>query len=76
VVLLQTVYEHPSIMLLSGLTAVELAASQHDGRCVGAHVLRNGEGGNVFSIRAGATVLATGGLGELYEHTSNPPSAR
>ncbi|CAN0371318.1 unnamed protein product, partial [Hapterophycus canaliculatus] len=28
------------------------------------------------TIRAPATVLATGGLGDLYAHTSNPPSAR
>jgi L-aspartate oxidase len=74
--LIQTVSSHPNITLVSGITAVELAVAADSGRCVGAYVLRNGEGGEVFPLRAGATVLATGGLGELYEHTSNPPSAR
>lgn len=42
-------------------------------RCVGALVLRNGE---LLKVRAGATILATGGCGELWEHTSNPAAAR
>lgn len=36
-----------------------------------------GNGGyRLETIRAPATVLATGGLGDLYAHTSNPASAK
>lgn len=34
------------------------------------------KGLRVKTIRAPATVLATGGLGDLYAHTSNPSSAK
>lgn len=48
-------------------------------QCVGAHAFVHdpdtGES-RLETIRAPATVLATGGLGDLYAHTSNPPSAR
>ena len=42
-----------------------------DGRCAGAHVLdlRSGER---RELRARHTVLATGGGGQLFEHTTNP----
>jgi L-aspartate oxidase len=74
-------YAHPNITVLTGATAVDLAMTQPmgtngsstHGRCVGAHVLMHGA---LHRMRASATVLATGGLGELYAHTSNPASAR
>ena len=47
---------------------VRLAVS--DGRCVGGWVLTD-EG--LVEIRANATVLATGGVGGLFESTTNPP---
>lgn len=34
------------------------------------------KGYHLETIRAPATVLATGGLGDLYAHTSNPASAK
>lgn len=42
-----------------------------EGRCVGAHVLDE-DTGDVQTILARATVLATGGLGQLYRSTTNP----
>lgn len=48
-------------------------------QCVGAHTLvRDPETSQyrLETIRAPATLLATGGLGDLYAHTSNPPSAK
>lgn len=42
--------------------------------CWGAYVLDN-ESGKVLKISAKATVLATGGLGQVYLHTTNPSIA-
>lgn len=64
------------MLLVSGVTAVDLAVASETGRVVGAHLMRSAPGAGVVTARSKATVLATGGLGELYEHTSNPPSAR
>ncbi len=41
-----------------------------DGECQGAIVLRNGE---KILIASKAVILATGGAGQLYERTTNPP---
>jgi L-aspartate oxidase len=43
--------------------------------CVGAYVLNN-ETGQVVPIIARQTILATGGLGQIYLHTTNPKGAR
>lgn len=43
-------------------------------KCVGAYVL-DSETGDVMSFRAKATMLATGGLGRVYLHTTNPAIA-
>ncbi|MGH2751266.1 MAG: L-aspartate oxidase [Actinomycetota bacterium] len=49
---------------------VQLAVSE--GRCAGGWVLtRDG----LLEIQASSTVLATGGLGALYDSTTNPPGA-
>ena len=44
----------------------------HEGRCVGALIHR--DGGYVL-VEAGAVILATGGAGQLYRETTNPPIA-
>jgi L-aspartate oxidase len=49
-------------------SCIQLAVS--DGRCVGAWVLTD-EG--LVEVQATATVLATGGIGGLFESTTNPP---
>ncbi|CAN0439425.1 unnamed protein product [Pylaiella littoralis] len=79
--------QHPNIHIKTSTTAVDLALAGD--QCVGAHVLVgknlqesgagagvNGGGYHLETIRAPATVLATGGLGDLYAHTSNPASAK
>mmetsp|Transcript_48839 Transcript_48839/g.83925 ORF Transcript_48839/g.83925 Transcript_48839/m.83925 type:complete len:599 (+) Transcript_48839:295-2091(+) len=66
---------HPNITLETGCTAVDLAQAlgPYGSHCVGVHALRDGA---PQTFLASATVLATGGLGDLYENTSNPASAR
>ena len=41
------------------------------GRCAGATVLQ--EPNRIFEVRANATILATGGAGQLFERNFNPP---
>eukprot|EP00624_Nannochloropsis_granulata_P005039 evm.model.NODE_3569_length_13483_cov_25.259363.3 len=87
----QAAVSHPNILLLSGMTAVDLAVTEEGGevsqqqqqqqhqqrRCLGAYLMRvTPDAAEPVALRAPATVLATGGLGELYQHTSNPASAR
>lgn len=65
----------PSIGILDGLHAIELAIQ--DGRVVGLFA-RQGSGtdGRLTLIRGRAVVFATGGVGALYAVTTNPPEAR
>jgi L-aspartate oxidase len=62
----------PSIRVLEGLHAIELAVD--DGRVVGLFA-RDGKGSQIL-FRARAVLLATGGLGALYAVTTNPPESR
>ena len=43
--------------------------------CHGAYVMQR-ESGEILRVLAGETILATGGLGQLYRNTSNPRGAR
>lgn len=56
--------------------AIDLISEKRGGRlvCLGAHVL-DSETGDVMSIRARVTMLATGGLSRVYLHTTNPDIA-
>ncbi len=63
---------HKSLRRVEGLEAVELIV--REGRCIGAWV-RSPETGAVEPCFAGAVVLATGGLGQLFLHTTNPRGA-
>eukprot|EP01084_Bolivina_argentea_P300822 518803_1 len=74
---------HPNIEILSGRVGLDFAMAHPSygkaSQCVGAHVLRGGVVGEPSSVEtfyAPATILATGGLGEIYAHTTNPPSSR
>jgi L-aspartate oxidase len=55
------------------VVAVELLRAG-DGRCVGALAL-NAATGELFELRARVTLLATGGIGQVYPQTTNPPIA-
>jgi len=73
--LISQVRRTPSIRVVEGITAVDLA--RQDGRVVGAVCRKLGDryAEPVF-VRARATVLAAGGLGGLYAVTTNPPGVR
>ena len=83
--IVEALRRHPNVTLLTDHTAVDLLTPAHQGRdrravydplsCVGAYVLdqRTGEIGRVLSR---ATVLATGGFGQIFLRTTNPPGAR
>ena len=77
--------ERPNVTLRTNSTAVDLITSSHHARnplsiyqpitCHGAYVLDREEG-VVLPFLARATVLAAGGLGRIYRHTTNPEGAR
>jgi L-aspartate oxidase len=81
---LRALKKHPRVTLLAGHTAVDLltvphhsknpVAYYHEPRAIGAYVLHNGSG-QVGRVFAPFTVLATGGCGAVFLHTSNPPGA-
>jgi L-aspartate oxidase len=75
----------PNIRIVPSATAVDLITFPHHARdplavyqpitCHGAYVFDQ-TGGTVNRYLAGATILATGGLGRIYRYTSNPEGAR
>ncbi|HSJ06687.1 MAG TPA: L-aspartate oxidase [Longimicrobiales bacterium] len=76
--LLHAVGEHPRIRLVEDLQAIDLlvAHDRHTGepRCTGATLLEH-RTGRVVDFRAALVLLATGGLGHAYRHTTNPDIA-
>jgi len=83
--LLEKVRGNPNIALLTGRTAVDLITVPHHAvnplaiydeiECLGAYVLERSTG-RTSRFFASKTVLATGGLGQIYLHTTNPRRAR
>lgn len=83
--LIRRLKELSNVTLGTGMTAVDLITSSHHSQdlhavyepitCHGAYVLHR-DTGEVHRILAPATVLATGGIGQIYRHTSNPIGAR
>jgi len=83
--LLHKVIDQPNITLLSGHVSADLLTFPHHAldpqavyespKCYGAYVF-NRKTKKVFPILASHTILATGGLGQIFLNTSNPPGVR
>ena len=79
--LLNRVKSEPNITLATDVTAIDLLTTHHhpldiqvryrlSNECVGAYLLDN-RTNEVYTIFADYTVLATGGIGQIYLHTTN-----
>lgn len=83
--MLNTLATRPNVTLLTNHTAVDLITFPHHSlspldlyepmACHGAYVLDRASG-EIIRIVAAQTILATGGLGQIYRNTSNPRGAR
>lgn len=83
--LVKALCAHPNIQLLTAHTAVDLLTPAHHAvdrhvvydpvACVGAYLFEQATG-LVKRCMARKTILATGGLGQIFLRTSNPPGAR
>ncbi|MBI3591912.1 MAG: FAD-binding protein, partial [Nitrospirae bacterium] len=69
-VLINKINSFKAIRRLPFSTAVDLIIE--DGRCAGSYVLNNK---NIISVRSKATILATGGAGQIFSRTTNPAVA-
>lgn len=72
--LIRAVRQEPRIKVLEGLVAFELAIE--GGRVAGVYAHRTVDKAAPVFIRADATIFALGGVGGLFEVTTNPPQAR
>src|SRR5438477_2397635 len=83
--LLNRVKSEPNITLATEITAIDLLTTHHHptdiqvryrltNECAGAYLLDN-RTNDVYTVFADFTVLATGGLGQIYLHTTNTRSA-
>ena len=83
--LTEALKNHSNIRVETGMTAIDLLTLSHhsleptdvykEPTCVGIYVL-NQETKKVSRFLAKETILATGGLGQIYLHTTNPRGAR
>jgi L-aspartate oxidase len=83
--LLQRLSEQPNVTILTGQTVVDLITFPHHSldplavyqpnTCHGAYVFDQASG-QVQPILAAHTILATGGLGQIFLNTTNPPGSR
>lgn len=83
--LLERLKAQSNVTLYPKHTAVDLITSSHHSSdpldiyraitCHGAYVLDR-DSAKISRFLATATILATGGLGRIYRHTTNPPGAR
>lgn len=83
--MLKALRAHANVTIRTGLTAVDLLTPEHHSTnilkvydpisCLGAYLLDQ-ENDKIIRCIARFTVLATGGCGQLYLRSTNPPGAR
>ncbi len=83
--MIKALNEHPNVEVLLNHIAIDLLTLSHhssrstdiyaDPACFGATIL-NEETGKVLPVFARKTILATGGMGQIYKHTTNPAESR
>jgi len=83
--LIAALQKRPNVRIVPSATAVDLITFSHHARdpltvyepitCHGAYLFERAQR-TVHRYLARATVLATGGLGRIYRHTTNPQGAR
>jgi L-aspartate oxidase len=83
--IMAAVRQHPRIQMLTEHTAVDLLTLSHHSlnpvdiyaqpTVVGAYVFA-ASSGHVYPVLARQTILASGGLGRIFLHTTNPPGSR
>jgi L-aspartate oxidase len=83
--LIAALREYPNVRIVTAATAVDLITFPHHAydpltiyepiACHGAYVFEQSHR-TVHRYLARATILATGGLGRIYRHTTNPEGAR
>ncbi len=73
-ILVERVKENKNILILEDTFALKLITknSNRTKICFGAQVIRKNKIENIF---ADQTILATGGLGQIFKYTTNPPIA-
>lgn len=85
IALIKAVRAHKNITLLTDHTAIDLLTPDHHSTdrqdiyaplsCVGAYVLERASG-RVIRVLARRTILASGGLGQLFLYSTNPEGSR
>ncbi len=83
--IINEIYNHKNIKVLTQHTAIDLLTLSHHSKdcrdiykkpaCFGTMILNNATS-DIFPIFASKTILATGGLGQIFLHTSNPTESR
>lgn len=75
-VMVERVWASRNINIMEHHLAVDLIVERNGGqaRCLGAYVL-NPASMEMMALAAGRTLLASGGMGQAYLHTTNPPIA-
>jgi L-aspartate oxidase len=71
--LVRAVKGHKNVTLLEDHFAAELLLTEQ-GACCGCSMVSEADGSR-SEVRAGCTLLATGGIGQVYAVTTNPPIA-
>tara|TARA_R110002050_G_scaffold57866_7_gene130252 strand:- start:39050 stop:40606 length:1557 start_codon:yes stop_codon:yes gene_type:complete len=76
--LLKRAHQLPNITILPHHFAIDLVTNHHikgleeeELKCFGTYVFDQ-KTGNIFTIKANSTLLASGGIGCVYGHTTNP----